>query len=44
MNNLLESVKAILSTTTLCWLSLTESLLVDLFTRTPLQNEWLAMK
>jgi DinB superfamily len=43
MNNLLESVKAILSTTTLRWLSLTESLPIDLLTRTPLQNEWSAM-
>jgi len=43
MNNLLESVKAILSTTTSHWLSLTESLPIDLLTRTPLQNEWSAM-
>jgi hypothetical protein len=43
MNNLLESAKAILSTTTLRWLSLTENLPIDLLTRTPLQNEWSAM-
>jgi hypothetical protein len=43
MDKLLESVKAILSTTTLRWLSLTESLPIDLLTRTPLQNEWSAM-
>ena len=43
MNNLLESVKTILSTTTLRWLSLAESLPIDLLTRTPLQNEWSAM-
>ena len=43
MNNPLESVKSILSTTTLRWLSLTESLPKDLLTRTPLQNEWSAI-
>ena len=43
MNNPLESVKSILSTTTLRWLSLTESLPMDLLTRTPLQNEWSAI-
>ena len=43
MNDLLESVKALLSTTTLRWLSLTENLPIDLLTRTPMQNEWSAM-
>ena len=43
MNNLLETVKAVLSTTTTHWLSLVESLPEDLLTRTPLPNEWSAM-
>jgi hypothetical protein len=43
MNNLFESINAILSTTTIRWLNLTESLPVDLLARTPLQNEWSAM-
>src|SRR6266704_6435754 len=43
MNNLLETVKAVLSTTTTHWLSLTESLPEDLLTRIPLPNEWSAM-
>ena len=43
MNNLLETVKAILSTTTTRWLSLTDSLPEDLLARHPLPNEWSAM-
>ena len=43
MNNLLETVKAVLSTTTIHWLSLTESLPEDLLARKPLPNEWSAM-
>jgi hypothetical protein len=43
MNNLLETVKAVLSTTTTRWLSLAESLPEDLLARTPLPNEWSAM-
>ena len=43
MNNLLETVKAVLSTTTTRWLSLTESLPQDLLARNPLPNEWSAM-
>jgi len=43
MNNLLETVEAVLSTTTIHWLSLTESLTEDLLARKPLPNEWSAM-
>jgi len=43
MNNLLETVKAVLSTTTTRWSSLTESLPEYLFIRIPLPNEWSAM-
>lgn len=43
MSNLLETVKAVLSTTTARWLSLTESLPRDLLARKPLPNEWSAM-
>ena len=43
MNNLLETVKAVLSTTTTYWLSLTESVPEDLLARKPLRNEWSAM-
>jgi DinB family protein len=43
MNNLLETVKAVLTTTTTHWSSLTENLPVDLLTRSPLPNEWSAM-
>ena len=43
MNYLLETVKAILSTTTTHWLSLTDNLPEDLLTRRPLPNEWSAM-
>ena len=43
MNNLLETVKAILSTTTTRWLSLTDSLPEDMLARHPLPNEWSAM-
>jgi DinB superfamily len=43
MSNLLETAKAILSTTAVRWLSLTESLPADLLARTPLPNEWSAM-
>ena len=42
MNNLLETVKAVLSTTTTHWLSLTESVTEDLLARKPLPNEWSA--
>lgn len=43
MNNLLETVKAVLSTTTTRWLSLTQSLPEDLLARKPLPDEWSAM-
>jgi len=43
MSDLLETVKAVLSTTTLRWLSLTDSLPEDLLARNPLPNEWSAM-
>ena len=43
MNNLLETVKAVLSTTTTHWLSLTENLPEDLLARKPLLNEWSAL-
>src|SRR5947207_10073824 len=43
MNNLLEAVKAVLSTTTTHWLNLAESLPEDLLARKPLPNEWSAM-
>jgi len=43
MNNLLETVKAVLSTTTTHWMNLTESLPEDLLARKPLPNEWSAM-
>ena len=43
MNDLLETVKAVLSTTTTRWSSLTESLPQDLLARNPLPKEWSAM-
>ncbi|MGZ3611368.1 MAG: DinB family protein [Ktedonobacteraceae bacterium] len=43
MNNLLETVKAVLSSTTTHWLSLTENLPEDLLARKPLPNEWSAL-
>lgn len=43
MNNLLDTVKAVLSSTTTRWSSLTESLPEDLLARKPLPNEWSAM-
>jgi hypothetical protein len=43
MNNLLDTVKAVLSTTTMRWLSLIESLPEDLLTRTPAPGEWSVM-
>jgi hypothetical protein len=43
MNNLLETVKAVLSTTPIRWSSLTESLPEDLLVRKPMPNEWSAM-
>jgi hypothetical protein len=43
MNNLLETVKAVLSTTTTYWMNLTVSLPEDLLARKPLPNEWSAM-
>jgi hypothetical protein len=42
MNDLLETVKAVLSTTTTRWLSLTESVPENLLARNPLPNEWSA--
>src|SRR5690349_23924157 len=43
MSDLLETVKAVLSTTTTRWLGFTESLPGDLLARRPLPNEWSAM-
>ncbi len=43
MNNLLETAKAVLSTTTIRWSSLIESLPEDLLARNPASNEWSAM-
>jgi len=43
MNNILETVKAVLSTTNTRWLSLIESLPEDLLARKPMPNEWSAM-
>ncbi len=43
MNSPLEMVKTILSTTAARWLSLTETVPVDLLTRTPAPNEWSAL-
>jgi hypothetical protein len=43
MNNLLETVKAVLATTTTRWSSMIETLPEDLLTRIPLPNEWSAM-
>ncbi len=43
MRDLLETVKAVLSTTPMRWLSLTESLPRDLLARKPLPHEWSAM-
>ncbi len=43
MSNLLETVKAVLSTTTMRWMSLTESLPGELLERKPLPNEWSSM-
>ncbi len=43
MNNPLEKVKTILSTTTARWLSLTETVPVGLLTRAPATNEWSAL-
>ena len=43
MNNLLETVKAVLATTPPHWLSMTETLPEDLLARSPLPNEWSAM-
>ena len=43
MSNLLETLKAVLSTTTMRWLSLAESLPGELLARKPLPNEWSAM-
>lgn len=44
MNNLLVSVTAVLSTTPARWLSLAETLPVELFTRLPAPKEWSAME
>jgi hypothetical protein len=43
MSNLLVTVKGILSTTAARWSSLTETVLVELLTRTPAPGEWSAM-
>ncbi len=43
MSNPLETVKTILSTTAARWLSLAETLPVDLLTRAPAPNEWSAL-
>ena len=43
MSNPLDSVRSILSTTAARWLSLTETLPVDLQTRTPAPTEWSAL-
>jgi hypothetical protein len=43
LNNLLETVKAVLSTTPARWSSMTEILPENLLTRNPLPNEWSAM-
>lgn len=43
MGNPIETVKTILSTTAARWLSLTETLPVDLLTRAPAANEWSAL-
>ena len=43
MSNLLETVKGILSTTEARWSSLTETVPVELLTRTPAPSEWSAM-
>ena len=43
MNNLLETVKAVLSTTPTRWSSMAEILPEYLLTRNPLPNEWSAM-
>jgi DinB family protein len=43
MSNLLETVRGILATTAARWSSLTETLPVEVLTRTPAQSEWSAM-
>ncbi len=43
MSNLLETVKGILSTTAVRWSGLTETVPVELLTRTPAPSEWSAM-
>ncbi len=43
MNNLLETVKAVLSTTPIHWSSMTENLPEDILIRNPKPNEWSAM-
>ncbi|MDQ2715141.1 MAG: DinB family protein [Chloroflexota bacterium] len=43
MSDILQWVKAVLSTTAPRWLSLTESLPADLLTRKPAPNEWSAV-
>lgn len=43
MSNPLDTVKTILSTTAARWLNLTETLPVDLLTRTPAPTEWSAL-
>ncbi|MEO8956307.1 MAG: DinB family protein [Ktedonobacteraceae bacterium] len=42
-NNLIQTVKAILSTTPARWLSLVESIPAELLTRTPAAREWSAL-
>ncbi len=43
MSNLLDTVKAVLSTMTIRWLNLTGRLPQDLLACNPLPNEWSAM-
>ena len=44
MSNPLSRIKAILSTTVARWLSLTETIPVDVLTRSPAPNEWSALE
>jgi len=44
MDNILESVRAILRTTPACWLNLTESIPTELLVRPPALKEWSALE
>ncbi len=44
MSNPIPRIKAILSTTAARWLSLTETISVDVLTRAPAPNEWSALE